>query len=211
MSSLYGASPMKGPTGKVGNKIPSGYSLSQVQQYTPEQMELYGSLFGHLGPDSFLSQIAGGDEGAFAELEAPALKQFSGLQGNIASRFSGMGQGARGSSGFQNTMNQAGADFASQLQSQRLSLRQQALQDLMGYSNQLLNQRPYENQLTPKSNPWADIAGKFAGAIPNAAAGFLSGGPPGAVAGGASSFFGGAKPLGSNTSGAYNLPTFLGQ
>ena len=52
-------------------------------------------------------------------MEAPALKQFSGLQGNLASRFSGMGSGARRSSGFQNTSNQAASDFAQQLQANK--------------------------------------------------------------------------------------------
>lgn len=162
MSSLYSASPMTGPTGKVGNKVPSGYKLGQIQQFNPQQMELFQQLFGNVAPESFLSQIAGGDETAFNELENPALKQFSALQGNIASRFSGAGSGARRSSGFQNSMNSAAQDFAGQLQAQRLGLRKQALQDLMGFSNQLLNQRPYENFLNKKENKepfWKQLLG----------------------------------------------------
>jgi len=88
-------------------------------------------------------------------MEAPALRQFSGLQSNLASRFSGMGGlGARRSSGFQNTMNSAASNFAQELQANRQNLQRQALQDLMGFSNSLLGQRPQENVLVEKSLPW---------------------------------------------------------
>ena len=145
-----GFSGQVGPTGKIGNKIPSGYRSGQVAQYTPEQMQLYQQSFGQVSPDSYLSRLAGGDESLFNEIEAPALKQFSGLQSNIASRFSGMGMGGRRSSGFQNTMNTAAQDFASQLQSQRQGLQRQAIQDLRGLTNDLLGYRPYEQFLTKK-------------------------------------------------------------
>ncbi len=130
-SSLYGS----------GMKAPSGYR--QFQNFTPQQMQLFKQLFGNLGPDSFLANLAEGEEGTFDELEAPALSQFSGMQGQIASRFSGMGLGARNSSGFINSQNQAAKDFAGQLQSQRQGLQRQALQDMMNYSSQLLSQNPY--------------------------------------------------------------------
>lgn len=133
--------------------IPKGYQKGQMQQFTPEQMQLFQSMFGHLGPDSFLSKLAGGDQSQFEQLEAPALKQFGALQGNIASRFSGMGTGARRSSGFQNTMNQATTDFAQQLQSQRMGLQQQAIRDLQGLSGSLLQQKPYEQFLTKQEKP----------------------------------------------------------
>ena len=155
MSSMYG---QRGATGGMaGNKIPKGYQMGQIQQFTPEQMQLFQSLFSNLGPDSFLARLAGGDQDIFNQMEAPALRQFSGLQGGIASRFSGGagGQGqeqisSRRSSGFQNTMNQAASDFAQDLQSKRAGLQQQALKDLFGLSNDLLNQRPYERFLTEK-------------------------------------------------------------
>lgn len=147
MSSMIGAS---GATG--GNRIPKGYQLGQLQQFTPEQMQLFQSLFSHASPGSYLSRLAGGDESMFNEIEAPALRQFQGLQGNIASRFSGMGTGGRHSSGFQNTMNQAASNFSQELQSQRQGLQRQALMDLMGLSQNLLGQRPYENFLTQKQH-----------------------------------------------------------
>lgn len=162
--------------GSSGEQIPEGYSKGQVQNFTPEAMQLYKQLFSHLGPDSYLSKLAGGDEELFRQIEAPALKQFGGIQGNIASRFSGMGTGGRKSSGFMNTQNQAAQDFAGQLQSQRQGLMSQALKDLMGMSNQLLGQKPYDNFLVKEENPWADIAGKVAGSIPGAVASYASGG-----------------------------------
>lgn len=149
-------------TGKnVGNKmtgmndvIPKGYRMGQVQQFTPEQMQLFGQMFGHAGQGSFLSRLASGDQSQFDELEAPAMRQFQGLQGQLASRFSGFGMGGRRSSGFQNTMNQATSDFAQDLQSQRLGLQRQAILDLQGLSSSLLGQRPYERQLIKKQMPF---------------------------------------------------------
>lgn len=163
-------------------KIPSGYSKGSLQQFTPEQMQLFQQMFSHVGPESYLSKLAGGDQSTFGEIEAPALKQFSALQGQLGSRFSGMGTGARNSSGFQNTMNSAAQDFAGQLQSQRQSLQQQALQDLMGFSNQLLGQKPYEQFLQEKkekSSGWGGAIGAGLGA----AGGFFAGGPAGALQG----------------------------
>lgn len=148
MSSMTGS--VRSPSGRTGNVIPKGYQHGQLSQFSPEQMELFQQLFSHVGKDSFLSKLAGGDESTFAQMEAPALKQFGALQGGLASRFSGMGSGARRSSGFQNAANQAATDFAGQLQSQRMGLQRQAIQDLMGMSSQLLGQRPYEQFLTEK-------------------------------------------------------------
>lgn len=141
MSSMYGA------TGS-GNRIPKGYQQGQLQQFTPEQMQLFSTLFGHLGEGSFLSRLAGGDEEIFNQIEKPALKQFTGQLGNIASRFSGQGMGGRHSSGFQNTATGAASDFAEKLQSNRAGLQSNALKDLMGMSQMLLGQRPQEQFLT---------------------------------------------------------------
>lgn len=148
MSSMYGS---KGPTGKV-----AGYKVGSLQQFTPEQMDLFRRMFSNVAPDSYLSRLAQGDESLFSEIEAPALRQFSGLQGNIASKFSGMGAGARHSSGFQNTMNQATSDFSQDLQSRRQGLQQQAIKDLMGISSDLLGQRPYEQFLHEKKPSWLE-------------------------------------------------------
>ena len=178
--------------GAMKEKIPSGYKKASMQNFTPEMMQLFLQRLKELGPDSFLAKIAGGDEEAFAEMEAPALRQFSGLQGNLASRFSGMGMGARHGSGFQNAAGAQASDFAQQLQGNRMQLRSQALKDLMGMSNELLNQRPFEQGLVPKKqNQTAEMVGKFGGAIPGLISYFTGGGSPGSALKGAMSIFGG--------------------
>jgi hypothetical protein len=162
----------------TGNKIPKGYEQGSLQQFTPEQMQLFRSLFAHLSPGGQLSKLAGGDEATFNQMEAPAMRQFAGLQGNLASRFSGMGSfGARNSSGFQNTANQASSDFAQDLQSRRTDLQRQALKDLMGMSNELLGQRPQENFLVKKPPSFlqqllgglGNIGGQIGGGVGTAA------------------------------------------
>ncbi len=153
-------SAMRGPTGTMNakNKIPSGYTSGYIQQFSPEQMQLFQQLFSHTSPDSFTSRLAGGDQAGFAEMEAPALRQFSELQGGLASRFSGLGGpgalSSRKSSGFQNSLNSAANNFAQDLASRRMGLQRQAIQDLMGMSGQLLGQRPQENFLVEKQKPW---------------------------------------------------------
>lgn len=158
-------------TGMPKDKIPKGFQKGELTQFSPEQMNLFQSLFSHLMPEGFLSQLASGDESTFEQLEAPALKQFAGLQGQIASRFSGMGSGARHSSGFQNTMNQASSDFAQQLHSQRMGLQNQALRDLFGMSNMLMGQRPTEKFVTQKPlSFWQQLMTAMGGVLPQAAA-----------------------------------------
>ena len=149
-----------------GENIPSGYRKSIVQNYTPAQMDLHNQLYQNVGPDSYLSRLSRGDQATFDEMEAPALRQFNELQGGLASRFSGQGLGGRQSSGFRNASNAASQDFASQLQSNRQSLQRQALNDLMGYSDALLNQRPYDVGLAEKRQRppgfWQNFGNSFA-------------------------------------------------
>ena len=153
-------------TGKYNDKLPSGYRAGQIQQFTPEAMDLYKQLFSHVGPDSYLSKLAGGDEETFNQIEAPAYRDFSALQGNIASRFSGMGLGGRHSSGFQNQITAAGSNFAQDLQSRRHELSRNALKDLFDMSHTLLNEKPYERFAYEKEqSPWGPIAGKMFGPV----------------------------------------------
>lgn len=170
--SATGVNPTTFNTGAVKEKIPSGYKKGSFQQFTPEQMNLFQQMFGQVGPESYLSKLAGGDQSTFAQTEAPALRQFSELQGNLASRFSGMGGlGARKSSGFQNTLSSAASNFAQDLQSQRQSLQRQAIMDLMGLSNELLGQRPYDQFLVQKQRKpnilgmLGSLGGKLAGPV----------------------------------------------
>lgn len=174
MSSSLGGSTGYGGGGSTGSKmrgvdprmkhIPGHH---RFQQYTPEQMELFQQAEGMIGPDSYTARLAGGDEDMFNQLEAPALKQFSGLQGGIASRFSGMGMGAGKSSGHTNTQNQAASDFAQQLQSNRLGLQRQALGDIQSYTQQLLGNQPYglQEKQQKQSSGWGSLIGAGVGAL----------------------------------------------
>jgi hypothetical protein len=160
-----------------------------MQQFTPEQMGLFQSLFSQVGPGSSLSKMAAGDESSFQPMEDRAMRDFQEFQGQTASRFSGLAPGAmsaRGGSGFQNTQTQGSMDFASRLAEQRQSLQRQALGDLLGISESLLQQRPYENFLIkrqPKQNFFSKL---FGGLAPAAGAGIGAafGGLPGAAIGG---------------------------
>ena len=149
MSAMTGLSSIGQSTGKARKIKGTDYRQFQTPQFTPQQVDLFQRLFSQTSPNSFLSRLSSGDQSQFEQLEAPALKQFSQLQGGLASRFSGMGTGARKSSGFQNTANTAAQDFAQQLQANRLGLQQKAIEDLIGMSGQLLGQRPYETALVP--------------------------------------------------------------
>lgn len=173
-----GVSGGRGGTG--GDVIPKGHRAGQLQMFTPEQLDLFQSLFSQLGPDSNLARLAGGDEELFNEIERPALRDFGAVQGNIASRFSGQGMGARRSSGFQNTMNQKGSDFAQILASNRQNLSRQALKDLMEMSHMLMNEKPFERIISGKEQKepgfWQQFGSNFAQSAGKGAGNFLFGG-----------------------------------
>lgn len=150
-----------------GNVVPKGYKQGQLQQFTPEQMDLFQNLFSQVSPGSYLSRLAGGDESAFAPQEALAQKDYQGALGQLGSRFSQLAPGAMSAqkgSGFKNTANQAAQDFALNLSSRRQDMQRQALMDLHGISNSLLGQRPYEQFLTEKKQPfWKELLSSTAG------------------------------------------------
>lgn len=191
MTSLIGQTGMRGPTGiqagqrlqgpYQGQKLAGGYKQGQMNNFTPEQMNLFQSLFSQVSPDSYTGRLANGDQGLFDEMEAPALRQFNQMQGNLASRFSfGGGQGSlsgRRSSGFQNASNAQASNFAEQLQGNRQGLQRQAIQDLMSMSQSLLGQKPYENYLVePKKNFLQQLLGGVSGGVGQAIGNSASGG-----------------------------------
>lgn len=188
---MQSPSSLRGPTGgargmPTGQKI-GGHKVESLQQFTPEQMNLFQSMFSNVSPDSYLSKLAAGDESTFNQIEAPAHRDFSAALGGIASRFSGMGDtGARRSGGFQRATTAAASNFAQDLASKRQGLQQNALKELMSMSNDLLGQRPYEQfavEPNKKKSFWEQLIG--AGLpLAGAGAGFALGGPMGAVAGG---------------------------
>lgn len=167
---------MGGPTGSVSKMKGTGYNQITLPNWNAGQKGLEQSLYPLLGADSWISKLAGGDQSQFAQMEAPALRQFGALQGNMASRFSGMGTGARRSSGFQNSMNSAGQSLAESLQGNRMELQMQALRDLMGMSNALLGQRENTYGFVPKQQkqpPWWQSLLGGAGGIMSGIASFL--------------------------------------
>ena len=74
-------------------KVPRGFNL--VSNFTPGQQQIFNQAGQLAGPGSYTSRLAQGDPALFDEMEAPAMRQFSQLQGENASRFSGLGMGAR--------------------------------------------------------------------------------------------------------------------
>ena len=133
----------------------TGYEALYMPTKDPRQMELYNQVSQALGPFlgksiSGLGQLAGGDQAAFQGLEAPAMRQYQQLLGDIGARYSGMGMGAQRSSAFQNQLTGAAGDLAERLQSQRLSLQQNAIQQLLGLYGNLIGTDLYDTQLIPR-------------------------------------------------------------
>ena len=170
MSSMAGW----GPSGKTSGLSGTGYKQVTAPTQNANQQQLtellHSILDGGGGGGGFqqglgqLSNLAGGDQEAFGQLEAPALRQFGELQGQLASRFSGMGSGARKSSGFQNASSSAAADLAERLQGQRLGIQQNALSQLLGLSESLLNRPTFQSGFAEKKKPfWQEVLGGIGG------------------------------------------------
>ncbi len=133
----------------------SGYKTRNVANFTPEQMQLFSQLLGGVssgggvgkGTD-YLSRLAGGDEEAFGQLEKPAYSAFQKTLGDIGTRFAG--QGAIGSSAFQNATSGAAQSLAENLGAQRMGIQQGAIDKLLALSERLLGKQPYETLLEKK-------------------------------------------------------------
>lgn len=136
-------------TGTVGQ-----YDVMTQPRFTPEQMQLFSQMMGMASPSSFTGRLAQGDQGLFSQMEAPAERQFAQALGGLGSRFSGMGTGARSSSGAALAGAGLGTDLAQSLQAQRLGLQRQAIGDLMGMGRELLSTSPYNTFLQPTARPW---------------------------------------------------------
>lgn len=178
------------PTGMISPQK-AGYNVVQTPRMSDSTRQIWEQLLGGAQPGvssglTQLSKLAGGDPSQFEALEAPAYRQFAGLQGSTASRFSGMGQGARHSSGFQNTMENQSTDLAERLQSQRMGLQQGAIDQLLSIYGNLMQNDPYEMMLMQqkqrKPSKWQQLLG---GSLPFVGAGLggLFGGPAGATMG----------------------------
>lgn len=157
-------------TPSVSSLKGTGYNQVQIPKLSREQQQLFSQVFGAAqgGIGSAVGQLGqmagGGNEESWKQLEAPALRQFGQLQGNIASRFSGMGSGARRSSGFQNATNEAGVDLAERLQSQRMGFQQSAIQQLLGLYGNLMGTQTSDTAFLPRKKPfWQELLGAASG------------------------------------------------
>jgi hypothetical protein len=157
-------------------QTPMGMGNYAINQYTPEQTSVFANEFNHLGKGSYLERLANGDQELYNEMEAPQFQKYNAQQGQLASYFSGMGMGGRKSSGFQNAANQSSMDFAQELQKNRADMRNNAIKNLMGLSDQVLNQRPQERGLTQNPED-SNNHKKFAGTAIGGIAGLMFGQP----------------------------------
>lgn len=178
----------------IGNsafKTPKGYRPYSMPTMTPESMNLWKDLIqrsggGAISGTDLLNRIASGDESAFEMLEKPAYSAFNRLSGDIASKFSGAGMGARQSSGFRSAMTGEAGNLAEQLASNRLGLQLGASERLQDLFKSLLSQQPYQTALSEKSKKksWLDKFLGIGAPIGGSILGGLFGGPTGAYLGG---------------------------
>ncbi len=163
-----------GPAGNAAGLKGTGYKQINMPTMNANQQQLTQMLHGLLGGSSGgLAQglqqsgrMAAGDQSQFEQMEAPAMRQFNELLGGLGSRFSGMGSGARNSSGFQNTMGEAGASLAEKLSSKRMDYQQQALAQLLGLSESLLGRSTFNSALIPKKKSFfSELMGGMSGGL----------------------------------------------
>lgn len=148
----------------------TGYNQVQFPTKSPEQMDIFKQLMGGSGGNiqSILQQLkglsGGGSEEDWSQLEAPAMRQFGQMQGDIASRFSGLGSGARHSSGFKNSLRGASTDLAERLQSQRLGIQGNARDQLLSLYSALLGQdvQPQTAFMPKQQSFWKQLLGSLA-------------------------------------------------
>jgi hypothetical protein len=123
--------------------------VMQTPNFTPGQMQLFETLLGQSqkGASSsfdFLSRLLAGDEDLMRSLEAPAIRGFEEqIAPGIAERFTSMGAGARGSSGFQQQIATAGSRLSQQLGEQRTGMRMSALDRMLQQVQAPLSYKPY--------------------------------------------------------------------
>lgn len=176
----------------------TGSSLVTLPSMSAQKSSLYNDTLKRIQPgfgdsiDQLSSLAGGGTQKQWDQLEAPALRQFGALQGDLASRFSQAG--GRHSSGFQNTMSEAGAGLSEQLQSQRMKYQQDAQDRLMSLFQSLMGQDEFNQFLTKQKQKKNRFGGALSGAGQGAIAGSSLGWPGavgGAIAGGVGGWFGG--------------------
>ena len=127
----------------------TGYKTRSVSNFTPEMQQLFDKLLGGLntggGPGNgldYLSKLASGQQGGFEQEEAPAYEAYNRGLAQQANRYAGLG--ALGSSSFQNLASSGAQELGMNLASRRGELQRNAIEKLLGYSTQLLAQKPYD-------------------------------------------------------------------
>jgi len=177
MSAMFGS---MGTTPNVSGFKKSGYRPVNVPT-DPRIQELWqllmgGSSQGMKGGLDYLSKLAqGGDEEMWNQLEAPAFRQFEQQTSQLANRFSGEGTGARRGSGFQNAMGGMSSDLAQNLRSQRMGMQNDAISQLLGLGQNLLNTPLSQTYLQPKKKSFfEELMGGLSGGMGTAGGmGFL--------------------------------------
>lgn len=142
--------------GSMMDKGQQNPKMKSFDNLSPEQKQRFQELIQQSGMSAgmqYLQGLASGDESTFAESEAPAMRQLGQMQGDLASRFSGMGMGGRRSSGFQNAVGSQAQQMAENLAAKRQGLRLNAIKDLMGLNTSLLG-------VQSKGNYWQNPSQK---------------------------------------------------
>jgi hypothetical protein len=174
-------------SGLTGDKAKQGSTYNKGQLQGLDQ--LIQSIKGGMGgPQQDITQQQGFQQGNdffnslfndpefFNKFEAPAMRQFDELQGDIGNRFAGMGSGSTGSTGFRNVMAREGQNLSSNLAAQRGQMQQGAIPQMLGYA-----QQPVSNWMTqmqqafqPTQNQYTPAAPGFGGNIASSMFGGLS-------------------------------------
>lgn len=139
----------------------------------------------------------------FQAFAAPELRQFNEqIIPGLAEQFAGMGAGALSSSGFRNAAVGAGTDLSERLGALRANLRQNSAQGLQGLATGALTPHTTLQQTSQGSE---GVLNGLVGALPSIAAGFFTGGPPGAGVAALTNLFGKTSPYGSGTQGLQGI------
>lgn len=136
--------------------------IKEHQNFSPEQQSLIdelveGARSGNQNAMQYLNSILSEEEGAFEDYERPFKQQFEQeTVPNILERFSGAG--ARSSSAIGHRLAQAGKELSGNLASQRANLKQNAIQQLMGFTNTALTKKTTPYIQEGRKSAWSDLA-----------------------------------------------------
>lgn len=154
---------------QIINQIKSGLGGPQqdITQSQPYQQ----------GNDFFNSMF--NDPEFFNKFEAPALRQFEEMGGELGNRFASMGSGgATGSTGFRNMLGREAQNLSTNLAAQRGQMQQNAVPQMLGYAQQPVSnyQTMMQQALQPTQNVYQPASsGLVGGILPGISSGFGQG------------------------------------